>query len=1037
MNKAANELGFEQSIETHLLGNGWLRVPAGGFDARLGLVPDELVAFLQASQPDEWAELVLRAGGGNEAKTAEKVVEYVAKQADARGVVRVLRGETRVNGVAFRCAFFAPASTITPALWERYTANRVGVARQVHYSTTDAGLSVDLVLLVNGLPVATAELKNPLTGQRVEDAMRQYRYDRDPSQPLFAHRAVVHFAVDPDQVYMTTRLAGKATRFLPFNQGSGGPGAAGGAGNPANPAGYRTAYLWERVWAREAWLDLFASFVHDDEETGPDGAKTGRRRTLFPRYHQWDAVRRMLADTRATGPGTDRLIMHSAGSGKSNTIAWLAHSLSRLHTPGTAAELTTEVVGKGLGPNEPVFHKVVVVTDRRALDAHLQATVGSFEHTPGVLVRIGERQTANDLKAALESHAARIIITTLQKFPVVAAYAAEQGGQVAGKRFAVLIDEAHSSTSGESMKGVKQVLAGPEPLSEAEALAAAELAEAAAEAGAADPVDAVAASMRARGRQTNLSFYAFTATPKPKTRELFGTRTVQPDGTEVFAPFHLYSMRQAIEEGFILDVLRNYTTYATYYKLANSSPEDPEVDAGKASAALARFVSLHPTSMAQKAEIIVEHFRTKTAQKIGGRAKAMVVTRSRLHAVRTKQAIDAYIAAKRYDTGERPLQALVAFSGTVTDPASPVESFTEAFMNGFGEAQLPRRFGEDDYQVLVVAEKYQTGFDQPLLHTMYVDKPLAGVKAVQTLSRLNRIHPDKDDTFVLDFANDPEVIAQAFAEFYEEATAAPTDPNLLYGMRTRLLEAGVLDEAQMRAAVAALLTGRGSYQRTVHANVDPAVARHAALGVEDRDAFRDTLVRYLRAYTFIAQTIPWHDPDLELLFLYGKALAAKLPTGESEPLPMLDDSVLLTHLRTEARQVEADHSIDEGETEPGKSLPGEGAGRQHERPREHLSVLIDTLNQRYGMNLTDADKVWFEQQKSAIRTDPQMRAVALHNDRDNYLRVLQDRADAMILDRHQANGELFAAYFDKPGFREALLAAMAATYEEIRAEGVG
>jgi type I restriction enzyme R subunit len=320
---------------------------------------------------------------------------------------------------------------------------------------------------------------------------------------------------------------------------------------------------------------------------------------------------------------------------------------------------------------------------------------------------------------------------------------------------------------------------------------------------------------------------------------------------------------------------------------------------------------------------------------------------------------------------------------------------------------------------------------------MYVDKQLAGVKAVQTLSRLNRTHPDKDDTFVLDFANDPEVIAAAFAEFYEEATATPTDPNVLYIIRGRLLDAQVLDEAQMRAAVAALLSGKAGYQRTVHANLDPAVHRYSGLAAEAREAFRGTLGGYLRAYTFIAQTIPWHDADLELLFLYGKALAAKLPPEAGEPLPMLDDSVLLTHLRTEAREVEADHSVDAGDSEPGRALPGDGTGRQHERPREHLSVLIDTLNQRYGMHLTDGDKVWFDQQKTAAKADAELRAVALHNDRDNYLRVLEGRADQMIVDRHQANGELFDAYFAKPGFREAFLAYLAATYDEFRAEGVG
>jgi type I restriction enzyme R subunit len=955
------------------------------------------------------------------------VAKRVADEVTARGTVDVLRRGVKDSGVSFRVAFFAPANGLTPSLWESYEANRLAVVRQLHHSESRPQDSLDVTLLVNGIPTATAELKNPLTGQSVADAMEQYRTDRNPADLIFKHRAVVHFAVDPHQVYMTTRLAGAGTVFLPFNQGSGGAGHAGGAGNPVNPNGYATSYLWEQVWDRDAWLDLLGSFVHVEDVYDAAGAKTGERRTLFPRFHQWDAVRKLLAATRADGPGVDRLAQHSAGSGKSNTIAWTAHQLSRLHTPTFHGDLTEAVKAAGLGVDQPIFHKVIVITDRVVLDRQLQATIAGFEHTPGTIVKID--QDSAQLRSALEGNTARIIITTLQKFPVVA----ETATKVAGQRFAVLVDEAHSSTTGEAMKDMKQVLSAADTGDEAEVLARVESAEAAVEEGAKDATDLLAESMAARGRQANLSFFAFTATPKPKTLELFGQRVTGPDGAERYVPFHLYSMRQAIQEGFILDVLANYTTYETYYRLANSAPgEDPEVPVGKAAAALARYVSLHPSNLAQKAEIIVEHFRTKTAAKIAGQAKAMVVTRSRLHAVRYKQAIDAYITKQGYDRGAHPLRALVAFSGTVTDPAAPEVPYTEAFMNGFGESQLPGRFASDEYQVLVVAEKYQTGFDQPLLHTMYVDKKLSGVKAVQTLSRLNRTHPDKTDTFVLDFANSAEEIQTAFEPFFESTAATPTDPNVLYTLSRLIEDAGVAHPDEVTAVVEALLTGGAARQKAVYANLDPAVARFTDLDEDAQTQFRDALTSYLRAYAFLAQAMPWTDPDLERLYLYGKALSPLLPSRPDEPLPHISDTVLLTHLRTEAQAVEENLALGSGTEEPGIAFPGGGTGRQVEPPRDRLSTLIDTLNERFGMNLTDADRVWFEQQRTAVLEDENLRVVALNNDRTQFQVVLERHAEDAIIDRHQANGMLFNAFFEKPGFREALLDFLGSAYDEIR-----
>ena len=759
-----DEAAFEGNIEAHLTSNGWDALPPNGYDKSIALFPAEVVAFVRASQPKAWQQLVTRYGGDGLAK--QGFVRRLASEIDRRGTVSVLRGTVKDSGVTVRLCWFKPANGLTPELGERYAANRLGVVRQLHHSESRPGDSLDLVLVVNGIPVATAELKNPLTQQTVEHAMAQYRTDRNPHDKVFASRALVHFAVDPHRVAITTKLAGDATVFLPFNEGTAGAGQPGGAGNPpASDGRYQTSYLWEQVWQRDAWLDLLGTFVHEHEG-----------RVLFPRYHQWHAVRSIVAATLADGAGVDRLVQHSAGSGKSNTIAWTAHTLSRLHG----------------ADDTPVFDKVVVITDRKVLDRQLQETVAGLDHTPGTIVRVD--QHSNQLREALEGNAARIVITTLQKFPVIA----QSANAVVGRTFAVVVDEAHSSTTGDAVKKLKKVLgSGDDALAEAEAV------EAAAEA-ADQPDDALLASARQRGKQRNLSFFAFTATPKPRTLETFG-EPVGHGQDRYFRPFHTYSMRQAIDEGFILDVLASYTTYSVYYKLANAEPgDDREVDARKGRAALARFASLHPYQLDAKAEVIVEHFLDKTAAKIDGAARAMVVTRSRLHAVRTKQALDAYIERKGYGAGARPLRTLVAFSGTVEDPAGG--TYTEPLMNGFPETQLPKRFRDDDFQVLVVAEKYQTGFDEPLLHTMYVDKKLAGVKAVQTLSRLNRTHPGKTDTFVLDFANTAEEIQEAFEPFYEQSLARPTEPNVLYAMEHDLRAAEVLSPPEMAAAVSALLS---------------------------------------------------------------------------------------------------------------------------------------------------------------------------------------------------------------------------------------
>lgn len=991
------EATFETNIESHLLSHGWAAVAPSSYDRELGLFPQEVIAFVQESQPRAWKQLVARHGAEPTAK--QRFLKVLSDAIDHRGTISVLRGTVKDSGVTVRMCWFKPVNTLAPELLERYAANRTAVVRQLHHSESRPSDSLDLALVVNGIPVATAELKNPLTGQGLEQGMTQYRDDRNPHDRIFAKRTLVHFAVDPHQVAMTTQLAGQDTRFLPFNQGSAGPGQPGGAGNPGND-GYRSAYLWEQVWEREAWLDLLGSYIHTEGD-----------RVLFPRFHQWHAVRSILAATYVDGAGTDRLIQHSAGSGKSNTIAWSAHSLSRLHDAA----------------DQPIFDKVVVITDRRVLDKQLQDTVAGLDHTPGTIVRVD--QHSSQLKDALEGNAARIIITTLQKFPVVAKAAADEAAageekDIAGRRFAVIVDEAHSSTTGDSVKQLKKVLgSNNDPLEEAEA------AEAAAEA-AGEPDEALLVSARHRGKQQNLSFFAFTATPKPKTLDTFGQ--TGPDGNK--RPFHTYSMRQAIDEGFILDVLANYTTYATYYKLATASPRvDPEVDSSKGRAALARFASLHPYMMDAKAEVIVEHFRQKTGSKIDGNARAMVVTRSRLHAVRTKEAIDKYIRLKGYDSGAYPLRALVAISGTVTDPEAPDLPYTEAGLNGFPESQLPKRF-RDDFQVLVVAEKYQTGFDEPLLHTMYVDKKLAGVKAVQTLSRLNRTHPGKQDTFVLDFANSAEEIQEAFEPFYEQSLAQPTDPNVLYTMEHDLMSAGVLAIDEMTAATAALLSDDPAQQPTIYANLHPPVGRFLSLDEDAQVEFRTGLTHYCRAYAFIAQVMPWPDLDLERLYLYGKLLLQELPAVDSDPMPQLSQSVQLTHLRL---SVTGEGGIAlEGSEESGVALPGEGKGSATEPILDKLSALIQVMNEKYGAELGESDKIWVDQQWTVVMEDEEMEAVAKHNDRSQYQLVLEEKLKEFLLERHEKNGELFSQYFSNPDFQQMLLSYLGGTYDRFR-EKVG
>jgi type I restriction enzyme R subunit len=977
-----SERGFEDAITASLVESGGYRVCKWGtkpewsadFDRMRGIDTSELFAFIAETQPKAWERLVAVHGG--EAGAHQQFADRLAKQIDERGTVDVLRHGVNDHGIEVRLAFFKPAHGLTPELTERYLANRLTVTRQLPYDAASSK-TLDLCLLVNGIPVATAELKNPLTHQTVEHARTQYREDRDPANVTLGRRALVHFAVDPESVEMTTRLAGEKTGFLPFNRGN-----AGGKGNPPDPDGHRTRYLWEQVWARDAWLDLLGRFVHVVPGDGlTHAAKMRSGSTIFPRYHQWDAVRRLEAAAREEGSGHSYLVQHSAGSGKSNTIAWLAHRLMSLH---------------GLD-DHPVFDKVVVITDRVILDRQLQETIFQFEHATGVVTPL--LQDSTQLADALMGDQFRIVITTLQKFP----FTLDKVKDLGHRRFAVIVDEAHSSQTGEAAKDLKAALGSASIEAQ---LALAEQDDAASTPP--DPQDALASTVAARGRQPNLSFFAFTATPKGRTLELFGRRNAEG----VHVPFHLYSMRQAIEEGFILDVLANYTTYKLYWKVGKAVTDDPMYEKRRARRSIARFVSLHPHNISQKTEIIVEHFREHTRHKIGGKGKAMVVTSSRLHAVRYKQAIDRYVA----EHGYADIRALVAFSGRVDDAGI---DFTESAMNGFPESQTAAQFGRPEFGVLIVAEKFQTGYDQPLLHTMFVDKTLVGLAAVQTLSRLNRIHPEKTDTFVLDFRNEAEAITEAFAPWYETTVAGPTDPNLLHDLADRLLSLQVLDDSEARVVAALIVdrTKKVTDHGAVYAHLAPAVERFKAKRPEEQDEVRDALDQFIRAYSFLSQVVDFGDVFLEALYLASRALQSLLPSEGGGRLD-LGAEVELTHLRLE-KTGEGDIGPEKGAGELKAIYSGEG--RQVEEEQDRLSAIIQVLNDHFGTALGPADQLFFDQMEATWLGDEQLVAQARANPIENFKLVFADAFIKGIVGRMDDNADIFQRILDDPAFQTVVM----------------
>lgn len=990
------ERAFESAIEDYLVSSGgYTRGDRDAFDRERCIDAAAFLAFVRETQPKEWEYLQNLQKERTEAVLLDDLCR--ALNSEHEGCLSVLRHGFKCFGKLFRAAYFAPASGMNPETQRLYAANRLTITRQLRYSNRH-GNTLDVTLSLNGIPVATAELKNPMTGQTWRDAVRQYQHDRDPADLIFQFRkrALVHFAVDPDEVYMATRLAGRNTPFLPFNKG-----CAGGAGNPENPGGLKTAYLWEEVLERHSFLDILARFVHlqiDEKRLG--GRKVQRETMIFPRYHQLDCVRRLVADAREAGPGNNYLVQHSAGSGKSNSIAWLAHRLASLYD----------------AKDEKVFDSIIIVTDRVVLDQQLQNTVYQFEHKQGVVQKIDvdSAQLAEALGAGVP-----IVITTLQKFPFVT----EKIGDLPKRRYAVIIDEAHSSQGGETATELKGVLGGAAIKEEARRKAAEE--------GLPDYEEEVLRTMVKRGRQPNISFFAFTATPKYKTLEVFG----RPGADGKPQPFHLYSMRQAIEEGFILDVLQNYTTYKTYYRLIKSIEDDPQVDKRKAARALARFMSLHPHNIAQKTEVMVEHFRLFTMHKIGGKAKAMVVTSSRLHAVRYKQSFDRYIAEKGY----RGIKTLVAFSGTVIDPDAPGVEYTEVGMNqGIREKELPERFAGEEYQVLLVAEKYQTGFDQPLLHTMYVDKRLAGIQAVQTLSRLNRTHPGKEDTFVLDFVNEPEEILAAFQPYYERTLIGErAEARQLYELQSKLGAQQVYHTAEVEEFCRVFYKPTGNQTPADHARmnacIDPAVTRYHQLDEEARETFRKDLVAYRNLYAFMSQVIPFQDSDLEKLYSYIRFLLTKLPRGDQGPAYRFDDEVALKYYRLQKISEGSIHlEAGKGGAVAGPTAVGTGIARG-----EHieLSKLIDILNERFGTDFKPGDQLFLDSIREDAVADESIRQAAMANTMENFGYVFLKALEGLFIDRMEQNEDITARFINDKDFQDVVGKHLLKTvYEQIRSE---
>lgn len=970
-----SEHTFESAIIESLVNTGgYTQGVSSDYSKDLGFFKQDIIQFLKTTQEKKWNKLSTIHGS----QVENKVLQRIYKEMDLRGSLDVVRNGFTDYGIRFQLAHFQPVSGLNPDADALYAQNILKVTRQLYYSSRNTN-SVDLCLSLNGVPVATLELKNEFTGQNTDNAKKQYAESRDKYNLLFGFkkRAFVHFVVDQKEVFMTTKLDGTKTYWLPFNKGHNK-----GKGNPPGDGVYSTAYLWEYILQKDSWMEIIQRFIHLQIDEYEFEGRTLKKETLiFPRYHQLDVVRKITKDVYDNGTGHNYLVQHSAGSGKSNSIAWLAYRLSSLHN----------------NQDIKVFDSIIVVTDRRVLDQQLQKTIYQFEHKAGVVQKIDEDST--QLAKSLQS-GTKIIITTLQKFP----YVIEKVGDLPDRTYAVIIDEAHSSQGGEASKKMKEVLA-------TQSLEEAEQEENTDDPTAEDAVnDAVEKSAQARGKQDNISFFAFTATPKAKTMAVFDRWKKDTGPSE----FHLYSMRQAIEEGFILNVLENYTTYDLYYRLNKAIEDDPKLNKKKAAKAIGKYVSLHPYNVTQKTTVIIEHFRQVVAKKIGGRAKAMVVTGSRLHAKRYFTEFKNYIYEKGYDD---EIKILVAFSGKVIDDDFP-DGVSEPMLTGYGLKELPKVFDRDDYRILIVAEKYQTGFDQPLLHTMYVDKKLSGIKAVQTLSRLNRTAPGKEDTFVLDFVNDRETIREAFSQYYQMTTVKDeTDVNHLFDLKNALDAYQIYWQEEIDAfSKAYFLKGFSTNtknQSKLYGFTNQAVERFKELEEEKQDVFKKSLRTWTNLYSFMSQIMPFRENEFEKFFAYAKLLSTRLPKKDLSESLQLSDEVALEYYRLQKIK---DGSIvlpnEDGEI----SGTTEAGLKQAKDEEAHLSEIIEVLNDRFGTEFEDADRLFFEQLEAELMDDEKLQTQARANKIDTFKYAFDELFINKLIGRMDQNQDIFEKILEDKAF---------------------
>ena len=987
------EIRIEKDIEHYLLtSGGYTKGDMSTYDRKKAIDMAKLIEFIKSTQPKEWE----RYERNYKDEAEKRLFKRFNEEVEVSGLLHVLRYGINDRGVRLRIAYFRPESTLNYDVIERYNKNILTCTRQFKYSTENEN-SIDMVLSLNGIPIVAIELKNQITGQSIENAKMQYMYDRNPKEICFQFnkRFLVYFAVDLFDVYMTTQLKGKNTYFLPFNQGTNGAGNVGGAGNPENPDGYATSHLWENVLTKDVLMDVIQRYMHLDVDvkvTKKDGKEIRKKtkKLIFPRYHQLDVVTKLLAHAKFNGSGCNYLVQHSAGSGKSNSIAWLAYGLSNMHDKD----------------NKPIFTSIIIISDRKVLDSQLQDTISSFDHTRGVVETIGEGKTSKDLLNAIND-GKKIIVTTLQKFPVIF----QDVDETTNRRFAVIADEAHQSQTGSSAKAVRVALADTE-----EALREFAEIEGKLEDEIEDDEDKLVKELLTHGKHKNLSFFAFTATPKEKTLEMFGER--HKDGS--FKAHHTYSMRQAIEEGFIMDVLKNYMTYKTCYKIARSTEDNPEVPSSKAVKTIKRYASLHPHNLQQKTAIIIEQFREITKNKINGKGKAMVVTSSRLHAVRYYQEFKRYIEKKGYDD----LDILIAFSGVVKDGGT---DYSEEGLNKrddgstIKENQLKAEFNSEGFNMLIVAEKYQTGFDEPLLHSMFVDKKLKGVKAVQTLSRLNRIYPGKEDTFILDFVNTKEEIEEAFKPYFESTILdEEININLIYDTRTTLRNYRLYNIDDIEKFIK-IYYKRGNQTATdlgkMTSLLKPVVRRYMDLSEEDRFNFKKTIRNFNKWYSYIIQIARMYDKELHKEYVFTAYLDKLLPRVSERDID-LEGKLKLEYYKLEETfkgDISLNPTVEEETLVFPKTLDTKG---KPEDTDELLEVILNKINERVKGIFSEGDRVIVRTiYKRAIKDNKKLKTQAKKNDSEVFENsIFPDVFKRVAQDCYMESMESFTKLFEDKNF---------------------